>query len=146
MDLAKLCAESQRRALDFVKEVTLREEINCQFAESTAYLFASDKGDADTVRREYEISKQLGIDAEYYERPAFPPDNFGMLAYPHQAVFHPVRYVEGLARRAEGAGRHNLLPYKSRQRRRRRRQNRQMRKRRRDTRAPRRRSDAIPDL
>lgn len=104
MDLAKLCAESQRSALDFVKEVTLREEINCQFAEGTAYLFASDKGDADTVRREYEISKQLGIDAEYYERPAFPPDNFGMLAYPHQAVFHPVRYVEGLARRAEALG------------------------------------------
>lgn len=34
----------------------------------------------------------------------FPTGNKGLLAYKHQAVFHPVRYVEGLAKAATEKG------------------------------------------
>lgn len=104
MNFAKLYAESQRSALDFVKEQVNREKIDCQFAESTAYIFASSEGDRDVVKREYEIVREVGVDAEYFEHPDFPHDSFGMLGFPHQAVMHPVRYVEALAEKAEALG------------------------------------------
>ena len=104
MDFAKLYAESQAGALDFVKNQVKQGKIDCQLAESTAYLFASSEKDRETVRREYEVSKELGIDAEYIGNPDFPPDNFGMLGFRHQAVFHPVRYAQALAGEAVSRG------------------------------------------
>lgn len=104
MDFAKLYAESQAGALDFVKKQVQQEKIDCQFAENTAYLFASSEEDRDAVKQEYETAKELGIDAEYKENSNFPPDNFGMLAFRHQAVFHPVRYAEALAEEAAANG------------------------------------------
>ncbi|HCC00962.1 MAG TPA: FAD-dependent oxidoreductase, partial [Ruminococcaceae bacterium] len=100
MNFAKLYAESQAGALDFVKEQVKQGRIDCQLAENTAYIFASSENDRDMVRREYEVAKELEIDAEYIEKPEFPPDNFGMLGFKHQAVVHPIRYAQALAKEA----------------------------------------------
>ena len=100
MNFAKLYAESQAGALDFVKERVKQGKIDCQLAENTAYIFASSEDDRNAVRHEYEVAKELEIDSEYIEKPEFPPDNFGMLGFKHQAVFHPVRYAEALAKEA----------------------------------------------
>lgn len=104
MKFARLYAESQNSALDFVKEQVRKEKIDCQFAENTAYIFASSENDWDSLRQEYSVAKELGIDAEYFEEPNFPPDNFGMLGFKHQAVIHPVRYVDALAEKAVEMG------------------------------------------
>lgn len=104
LDFAKLYAESQTSALNFVKEQVTKEKIDCQLAENTAYLFASSEDDRDKLKREYRIAKKLGIDAEYLESPNFPPDNFGMLGFRHQAVIHAVRYAKALAKKAEAMG------------------------------------------
>jgi glycine/D-amino acid oxidase-like deaminating enzyme/nitrite reductase/ring-hydroxylating ferredoxin subunit len=104
MDFAKFYAESQASALDFVKKRARQGSIDCQLAENTAYIFASAADDRETLKREYDVAQELGIDAEYIEEPNFPPDNFGMLGFRHQAVFHPVRYVEALAKEAVSTG------------------------------------------
>lgn len=104
MDFAKLYAESQASALDFVKEQVKQEKIDCQLAENTAYIFASSEDDRDVLKREYDVAKELGINAEYIEEPDFPPDSFGMLGFKHQAVFHSVRYVDALAKEAVSKG------------------------------------------
>lgn len=104
MDFARLYAESQTGALDFVKEQVEQGRIDCQLAENTAYIFASAENDRETLKKEYDVAKELGIDAEYIEESDFPPDNFGILGFRHQAVFHPVRYVEALAKEAVSRG------------------------------------------
>ncbi|MEA4815718.1 MAG: FAD-dependent oxidoreductase [Lachnospiraceae bacterium] len=104
MDFAKLYAESQADALDFVKNQINQGKFDCQLAENTAYIFASSKDDQDTVKKEYDVAKKLGIDTEYIENPDFPPNNFGMLGFRHQAVFHPVRYADALAKEAISKG------------------------------------------
>ena len=104
MNFAKLYAESQAGALDFVKEQVKQGSIDCQLAENTAYIFASAEEDRETLKREYEVAKKLGIDAEYIEEPDFPPDSFGMLGFRNQAVFHPVRYANALAKEAVSKG------------------------------------------
>lgn len=104
MNFAKVYAESQNSALDFVKEQVKREKIDCQLAENTAYIFASSEDDTDELKRECSVAKQLGIDAEYIQKADFPPDNFGLLGFRHQAVMHAVRYAEALAARAVSLG------------------------------------------
>ena len=104
MDFARLYAESQAGALEFVKERVRQGKIDCQLSENTAYLFASAEGDRETLKREYEVAEKLGIDAEYIEKPDFPPDSFGMLGFRNQAVFHPVRYADALAKEAVSRG------------------------------------------
>ncbi len=103
-DFAKLYAESQAGALDFIKKQVKRGKIDCQLAEKTAYIFASSEDDRDIIKKEFHVAKELGIDAEYIEKPDFPPDNFGMLGFRHQAVFHSVRYVHALAEEAVSNG------------------------------------------
>ncbi len=104
MDFAKLYAASQSSALEFVRKQVKQGNIDCQLAGNTAYVFASSENDRDELKREYEIAKEIGIDAEYVEKLNFPPDNFGMLGFRHQAVIHPVRYVEALAEKAVSMG------------------------------------------
>lgn len=104
MEYAKLYAESQTSAIEFVREQVRRESIECQLAESTAYIYASDEKDIDRIEKEYKIANDLGIDAEYQIKPEFPPNNFGMVGFKHQAVFHSVRYVNALAKAAVSKG------------------------------------------
>lgn len=104
MDFAKLYAKSQAGALDFVKKQVEQGKIDCQLAENTAYIFASDEDDRVNLRKEYDVAMRLGIDAEYIEESDFPSYNFGMLGFRNQAVFHPVRYVEALAKKAVSMG------------------------------------------
>lgn len=95
---------SQCGALNFVKEAVARENIDCQLAESTAYAYGVNENEWDTLEKEYETAKKIGIDAELVQNSAFPPGNKGLLAYKGQYVFHPVRYVEGLARASANKG------------------------------------------
>ena len=101
---AKNYAVSQGGALDFVKAAVQRESIDCQLADSTAYVYAENESEWDTLQKEYETAKKIGIQAELLNSMDFPTGNKGLLAYKHQAVFHPVRYVEGLAKAATEKG------------------------------------------
>lgn len=103
-DFARLYAESQTGALDFIKETVHRENIDCQLAKTSSYIYASSGDERDIIKKEYEAAKKLGIDAEYNEFPTFPAVNFGMLGFKNQLCFHPVRYVNALARAAVKRG------------------------------------------
>ncbi|HEX3026259.1 MAG TPA: FAD-dependent oxidoreductase [Clostridia bacterium] len=104
IDDAKLYAESQTSAVDFVREQVKKESIDCQLTNSTSYIYASSQEDRDMVVREYEVAKEIGINAEFYEKSNFPPDNFGMVGFKNQAIFHSVRYVNALAKAAASKG------------------------------------------
>ncbi len=104
LEAAKEYADSQNAALDFVRTAAERESISCQLTQSTAYLYAVNDPEWDTLQQEFDLARQIGIHAELLERQPFPPGNRGLLAYPDQSVFHPVRYVNGLARAAVQQG------------------------------------------
>lgn len=99
-EAAKTYAKAQTEAVDFIKEVVKKENIECQLAENTAYIYASTDEEADMVRREYETAVDIGIDAYFSESEHFPPNNKCLLGYRNQAVIHAVRYVDGLAKAA----------------------------------------------
>jgi len=103
-DAARGFAESQSSALDFVNNAVEKHSINCQLTKNTAYIFAGNPDEWDTLNLEYEAAKRAGIDAELIKHADFPHNNNGLLAYKDQYVFHPVRYVQGLAKAATELG------------------------------------------
>lgn len=104
IETAKMYADSQTEAVDFVRNLVAQAKIDCQFRENTAYIFANEEKDIGKLEEEYRTARQLGIDAEFTEKSNFPPDNYAMLGFRNQAVFHSVRYVEFVAMLAQTLG------------------------------------------
>lgn len=104
LEAARDYALSQASALDFVKNVVKKESIACQLVENNAYIFGVNEQEWDTLEKEYTIAKKIGIEAELLKNSNFPPGSKGLLGYKNQYVFHPVRYVDGLARAAVAKG------------------------------------------
>ena len=104
LEAARDYASSQSSAMDFVKNAVGKESIDCQLTENTAYIYAENDNEWDTLEKEYETAKKVGINAELNKAAAFPTGNMGLLGYRGQYVFHPVRYVNGLAAAAERMG------------------------------------------
>ncbi|UOO36807.1 FAD-dependent oxidoreductase [Oscillospiraceae bacterium CM] len=104
LDTARDYAASQQIALDFVKSVVFSESINCQLTENTAYIFARNEKEWEDVQKEHAAATSVGIASALLEKPTFPVENIGMMGFPAQAVFHPVRYVNALANAAVKRG------------------------------------------
>jgi L-2-hydroxyglutarate oxidase LhgO len=66
LNTARDYALSQSSALDFVKNVVERESIECQLAENNACIFGVNDEKWDTLEREYNTAKKIGIKAELY--------------------------------------------------------------------------------
>lgn len=101
---AKSYADSQSSALDFVRDAAEKESIECQFAQNTAYMYAENENEYDTLKKEFETAQKIGIKADLLSDMDFPAGNRGVLTYFDQYVFHPVRYAEGLAKAAVNKG------------------------------------------
>jgi glycine/D-amino acid oxidase-like deaminating enzyme/nitrite reductase/ring-hydroxylating ferredoxin subunit len=97
-------ARSQESALAFVRDVIAREHIECQLTENTAYIWGVNPEELDTLEKEFDIAKRIGIDAELIRDAAFPSGNKGLLGYRSQLVFHAVRYVSALVEAAVRKG------------------------------------------
>jgi len=104
IDVAKEFARSQMDALKFATDTVSKLSIDCQMADSTAYMFAMTPMEKDMLLSEYEAAKRMDILAEWATKPTFPPKCKALLGYTGQAVLHPVRYVQGLASAAQDGG------------------------------------------
>ena len=105
IDAAKEFAASQSKALRFAAETVQKYGMDCQMADSTAYIFAaSANNEKDMLLMEYEAAKRLEIPAQWVAKPPFPKGSKALLGFSNQAVFHPVRYVQGLADAAVASG------------------------------------------
>jgi len=92
-------------AINLIEKISRSHEIHCGFQRVPNFLYSSplkDKDEVDALREQQVLATELGFPAEFIgdgpiaSRPA--------VRYPNQAVFHPVRYVSGLARAVHGNG------------------------------------------
>ncbi len=105
IDAAKDFAKSQTKAIRFAVDTAHKCGIDCQMEENTAFIYAaSANNEKDMLLSEYEAAKRLEIPAEWTTKPQFPKGSKALLGFSNQAVFHPVRYVQGLADAAEAGG------------------------------------------
>jgi len=101
-DAARLVWDGGMIAIDLIESIVELEKIDCGFARVPGWLCSPFFGDADDkLRDDADLARALGIQVSYREtgplgRPA--------AGFPDQAVFHPLRYLEGLAAAAARLG------------------------------------------
>eukprot|EP00850_Spirogloea_muscicola_P004666 SM000020S06016 [mRNA] locus=s20:406024:409260:+ [translate_table: standard] len=102
-DKAALVGDSHRKSIDRVEQIVKEEGINCKFRRIDGYLFAhKDSEDVlKTLRSEYEASKKAGFDVTYEVFDGKDGKMGSMkdaVRFPGTGDFHPLMYLEGLAK------------------------------------------------
>ncbi|MDB5033489.1 MAG: Glycine/D-amino acid oxidase [Chlorobi bacterium] len=105
-DGARIAAESHTAAIAEMERIVRDEKIDCRFERLNGYLFASEGRPEDELRRELEAAHAVGLeDIRLVDRAPIASFNTGpALCFPHQAQFHPLKYLGGLAAAIERAG------------------------------------------
>ena len=97
---SRLTAESHTAAIDLVSEIVSREKIACEFEWLDGFLFARTPDDVQILEDALAASHRAGLTG--VEKVARAPvDTFDTgvaLRFPRQAQFHPLYYLDGLAR------------------------------------------------
>jgi glycine/D-amino acid oxidase-like deaminating enzyme/nitrite reductase/ring-hydroxylating ferredoxin subunit len=98
-EAARLTAESHQAAIDRIESIVAGEEIDCEFVRLSGYLFLQPGAEASLLDRELEAAHRVGLRAvEKLPRAPAPFDTGPCLHFPRQAQFHPLKYLDGLAR------------------------------------------------
>jgi glycine/D-amino acid oxidase-like deaminating enzyme/nitrite reductase/ring-hydroxylating ferredoxin subunit len=100
---ARLYVRSSRAALDRIASWA-KEGIDCDHREIDAFLYSESGDEVQSLEQEAEAAREAGMPAELVHRVPLPFRVAAGVRYPLQARFHPVKYVDGLARRVTGAG------------------------------------------
>jgi glycine/D-amino acid oxidase-like deaminating enzyme/nitrite reductase/ring-hydroxylating ferredoxin subunit len=107
-EAARLTAESHTAAIYKISEIAREETIDCDFEWVDGFLFAATVQQFELLQEELAAAHRAGLTA--VERVARAPiesfDTGPALRFPLQAQFHPLRYLDGLARAVmRGGGR-----------------------------------------
>ena len=95
----QLVADSYRQAINCVQSIVRTERIECEFERLDAFQVSPNRLWNDTLEREYAVTSRLGLDVRRLERvPGLGFDTGPCLRFANQAQFHPLKYLNGLAR------------------------------------------------
>jgi glycine/D-amino acid oxidase-like deaminating enzyme/nitrite reductase/ring-hydroxylating ferredoxin subunit len=99
-------AQSHTAAIQRVEEIVQRENIDCQFRRLNGYLFGTPGSRMDELEEELDAARRAGLPVTMVNRAPFPEgvDSGRAICFPDQAVFHPLRYLKGLAEAIERYG------------------------------------------
>ena len=99
-EAARLTAESHTAAIDKIAEIISREKINCEFEWLDGFLFGATPDAVELLNDELAAAHRAGLTG--VEKVARAPiksfDTGVALRFPRQAQFHPLEYLDGLAR------------------------------------------------
>jgi glycine/D-amino acid oxidase-like deaminating enzyme/nitrite reductase/ring-hydroxylating ferredoxin subunit len=103
---ARLAVSSHTAAIARIEEIVEKESIACGFERVDGYLFASTDSGEDELDETLEAAHRLGFaGVRRLSRTRGKGLRTGpCLRFPHQAEFHPLRYVQGLAAAVERDG------------------------------------------
>jgi glycine/D-amino acid oxidase-like deaminating enzyme/nitrite reductase/ring-hydroxylating ferredoxin subunit len=102
---ARLYAESQTSAIDFVREVSRRQGIECDLEERTNVVYAASSSDVAKTEKEAAAASRAGLPVSLVQDPRLPFPSAAAVRLTHQAQFHVRKYLLGLlsvVRRAGG--------------------------------------------
>lgn len=96
---ARLVAGCYARAIELVESIVQQEAIDCEFERLDGYLIAHSVNDETRLERECRAAVRAGVKAELITRvPGIGFDSGPCVRYREQAQFHPLKFLDGLAR------------------------------------------------
>ncbi len=99
-DEARQLHQSLAASIDRIEEICRIENIACDFRRLDGYLFLGEGDEIDTLEKEIAACRKIGFaDVTWEARAPLPDfDTERCLRFGNQARFHPLKYLEGLAR------------------------------------------------
>ncbi len=91
-------AAASAAGVALVAELAEDLSIDCDLLRQPAATYAFDSDDSPAVEREYDLARGAGLAVELVDRLDLPFPIASAVTLADQIAFHPVRYVEGLAR------------------------------------------------
>ena len=97
---SRIAAESHTAAINRIESISSLEDIDCDFERVDGYLFLGAGDDRKLLEEELEAAHRAGLsDVELLDRaPVKAFESGSVLRFPRQAQFHPLKYLNGLAR------------------------------------------------
>lgn len=99
---AKGYAQANEAAIHLYKEIITKEGIACHFEELPSFLYSQKEEGIQRLKREEKAAKALGIQAEYIRGDKvvdLPFGVMGALKFEGQAQFHPLEFIQGIAKK-----------------------------------------------
>ena len=99
---AKGYAQANEAAIQLYKEIITKEGIACHFEELPSFLYSQKEEGIQWLKREEKAAKALGIQAEYIRGDKVDDLPFGVmgaLKFEGQAQFHPLEFIQGIAKK-----------------------------------------------
>src|SRR3569833_3229683 len=103
---ARLAAESHTAAINRIEAIVAKENIICDFERLDGYLFVPPGESTNILDKELTAVRRAGMpDVTLIERAPLKQFETGpCLRFPHQAQFHPLKYLDALAQAIEQKG------------------------------------------
>lgn len=97
-------AQANQEGIELVEKISRLEKIDCDFAPANEYIFDPAGTSGDSVKREYEATKSLGLRTEFLTSAPLPFKTGAAIRYSRQAQFHPRKFLVQLAQKIDGGG------------------------------------------
>jgi glycine/D-amino acid oxidase-like deaminating enzyme/nitrite reductase/ring-hydroxylating ferredoxin subunit len=104
VEAARAYADANQAGIQIIAELAESMADGCEFRRKPNYTFADDPSQRASVEREVEAARRAGLNVEFTEATGLPFPVHGAARLEHQAEFHPVRYLLGLAEQLDAQG------------------------------------------
>ena len=103
-DGAQLFAEAIQEGYDLIKTNISDLNIDCDYEEKPGYVYAQNDDEIKVLSDIYEGMQQVGVAVAYTDKVPTPVPFKQAIEVPGQAQFHPVKYLQALAKAFVNAG------------------------------------------
>jgi glycine/D-amino acid oxidase-like deaminating enzyme len=98
-DAVRQVVESTRSAMDRIASLIQEDSISCDYARVPAWLYTESERDVSRLQEEVEAAREVGMPAVFTREIPLPFSTAAAVRFDHQARFHPLAYLGGLAAR-----------------------------------------------
>jgi glycine/D-amino acid oxidase-like deaminating enzyme/nitrite reductase/ring-hydroxylating ferredoxin subunit len=104
IDTARIVKNAAQDAINFIRTNIENYNIDCEFEDAAAFLFARDGKQHQELNDIFEAGKQVDLSCKLTDELPLDIPCLKVLKVEGQAKFHPVKYIFGLAKEFESAG------------------------------------------
>lgn len=97
-EIARKYVQANQAAVEDYKRIIRERGISCDLRECDSYVYSAD---GDTLAKEVEAARKLGVDAVLEEQISLPVACAGTVCFHGQAEFHPLKFIGALAEELE---------------------------------------------
>lgn len=97
-DAAKLVADAGKLAIEMISDFTQTYQIDCDLETKVGYLYAETEKEAEQLGEILESAKNAGIEVDRSTTNGLPISFLQSIKFEDQAQFHPLKYLQGLAK------------------------------------------------